>query len=317
MGFSPRPICHPFLCLQRSSLITYAPTASALISLRMKLLFYWARSPDRRFPGTRAFPACRIPRLSLLAKLFSGYQRASSLPESFKKSKKLYQGGLGSWLGGYPRLTPRRQRLGSLTLSERFPPGQELGPPVFTKRLFMNDRVLAIDPTPMGFGFALMEGPDLPVDWGVKEASGTEKNAACLKLISDLIRRYEPDVLLLEDCRRKGSRRCERVRSLIEDIASAAFESGIRVRRISRLEVREAFSASGAQTKQEIAKAIAGRVSGLDLRVPPYRQRWMPEDYRMAIFDAVALALAFYSKKKIQRDNYQLIKPSPQYVQST
>ena len=36
-------------------------------------------------------------------------------------------------------------------------------------------RVLAIDPTTKGFGFAIMEGPERLIDWGVK---GVKNNAS-------------------------------------------------------------------------------------------------------------------------------------------
>ena len=73
-------------------------------------------------------------------------------------------------------------------------------------------RVLAIDPTTKGFGFAVMEGPERLIDWGVKGVKRSEKKRS-LKLVADLIDQYQPDVILVEDCLGKGSRRCQRVRS--------------------------------------------------------------------------------------------------------
>ena len=46
--------------------------------------------------------------------------------------------------------------------------------------------------------------------------------------------------------------------------------------------------------KQEIAIAIAERFPELAPRLPRFRKPWMSEDYRMSIFDAVALALTFF-----------------------
>ncbi len=59
-------------------------------------------------------------------------------------------------------------------------------------------RVLAIDPTTKGFGFAVMEGPEKLIDWGVKGVRGS-KNSECLRLISGLIDQYQPDVIVVED----------------------------------------------------------------------------------------------------------------------
>src|SRR6266481_7687487 len=104
--------------------------------------------------------------------------------------------------------------------------------------------VLAIDPSTRGFGFAVLEGPDRLIDWGVKETKAN-KNAKSLKLIEDLIDRYQPSVIVVEDYAGKGSRRCRRVRELIEDISKLALIRKIKVRSFSRIKVKQAFSESG------------------------------------------------------------------------
>jgi Holliday junction resolvasome RuvABC endonuclease subunit len=158
-------------------------------------------------------------------------------------------------------------------------------------------RVLAVDPSPRGFGYAVLEGPDRLIDWGVKETK-TDKNKRSLKLIADLIEQYEPSVLVLEDYAGKGSRRCRRVVELIGEISSLALQRKVRVKRFSRAEIKQTFAESGATTKYEIAIIIAKRFPELTPRLPRFRKPWMSEDYRMSIFDAVGLALAFISEKQ-------------------
>ena len=154
-------------------------------------------------------------------------------------------------------------------------------------------RILAIDPTTKGFGFAVMEGPERLIDWGVKEAK-KRKNERCLKIVADLIDQYQPDVIALEDCAGKGSRRCRRIEDLIDRILKLGTERNIPIRGFSRSKVREAFSQREASTKHQIATAIAQKLPELAPRLPPYRKCWMSEDYRMSIFDAVSFALTFY-----------------------
>src|SRR6266496_6608456 len=153
-------------------------------------------------------------------------------------------------------------------------------------------RVLAIDPSTRGFGFAVLEGPNRLIDWGVKETK-VNKNARSLKLIDDLIERYQPNVVVVEDYAGKGSRRCRRIQGLIKDISKLASKRNIKVRSFSRAKVKQAFSESGAVNKQEIAVTIANRFPELAPRLPRFRKPWMSEDYRMSIFDAVALALTY------------------------
>lgn len=156
-------------------------------------------------------------------------------------------------------------------------------------------RVLAIDPSTRGFGFAILEGPDQLIDWGVKETK-TDKKRRTLQLVEDLIDRYQPSVLAVEDYAGKGSRRCHRVGELINEISKLASKRKLKVKRCSRAKVKQGFSESGASNKHEIAVAIAKRFPELAPRLPRFRKPWMSEDYRMSIFDAVGFAVAYMSR---------------------
>jgi Holliday junction resolvasome RuvABC endonuclease subunit len=157
-------------------------------------------------------------------------------------------------------------------------------------------RVLAVDPCSRGFGFAVLEGPNRLIDWGVKDTK-TDKNRRALKLIAELIERYQPSASVVEDYEGKGSRRRRRIQGLINDISKLAAKRKIKVRSFSRVKVKQAFSESGPRNKYEIAMAIANRFPELAPRLPRFRKPWMSEDYRMSIFDAVALGLAFFEGK--------------------
>src|SRR5215204_2172267 len=93
-------------------------------------------------------------------------------------------------------------------------------------------RILAIDPFTRGFGFAVLEGAEGLIDWGVKETK-TDKNRRSLKLITELMDRYEPAVVVVEDHKAKGSRRCDRVGKLISEISKLASKKKVKVRSIS------------------------------------------------------------------------------------
>src|SRR6266705_6941105 len=90
-------------------------------------------------------------------------------------------------------------------------------------------RVLAIDPSTRGFGFAVLEGPNRLIDWGVKETK-KNKSAKSLKLIDELIDRYQPNVIVVEDYAGKGSRRCRRIQELINDISKLARKRKLKIR---------------------------------------------------------------------------------------
>ena len=154
-------------------------------------------------------------------------------------------------------------------------------------------RVLAIDPTTRGFGFAVFESQTTLIDWGVK-STRTEKQAKTLTKIRELIRHYQPQVLVFEDCAGRGSRRCRRIKCLLHSLRDLALRERLTCRRLSPAQVRRIFQVFGATTKHQIALAVAQQLPELAPNLPPYRKPWMSEDYRMAIFDATALALTYY-----------------------
>jgi ribosomal protein L17 len=154
-------------------------------------------------------------------------------------------------------------------------------------------RLLAIDPTSKGFGFAVLEGPAKLVDWGVKQAR-ENRNLACLEQVRQLLGQFSPDVIVVEDVEVSGSRRCQRVRGLTAKIVALASKRRVASQRISRRRVLAYFARTDVLTKHRIATAIAKRFPELDPRLPPLRKPWMSEDERMSIFDAVALALTFF-----------------------
>jgi len=50
----------------------------------------------------------------------------------------------------------------------------------------------------------------------------------------------------------------------------------------------------GAETKYEIAQAVAGIIPAFKHRLPPIRKIWQSEDERQSLFDAASLGIAYY-----------------------
>jgi hypothetical protein len=153
-------------------------------------------------------------------------------------------------------------------------------------------RILAIDPYSRGFGFVVLEGATRLVDWGLKDTRrGTTE--ATLAKVGRLLDLYRPDLVAVEDWRAARSRRGERARDLLRDIATFAAGRGVATRAIAASQVKAAFAREGVTTKHAIAGVIAARFPELSRYRPRFRKPWMSEDERQAIFDAAALALAY------------------------
>ncbi len=159
------------------------------------------------------------------------------------------------------------------------------------KPLSKYPRILAIAPSTRGFGFALVEGLDTLADWGVKSVTG-DKNPGCIAQVEKMVAHYQPDVVVLEDTSTKPFRRSTRIRALGKQIITLAKSHNVIAVLFSKEQVRQAFFDDGQGTKYALAEIIAKKFSDeLGFRLPPKRRPWMSEDYRMDIFDAVALAL--------------------------
>ena len=156
--------------------------------------------------------------------------------------------------------------------------------------------VLALSPSPRGFAFVLFEGPITPFDWGIKDLRGKDKNERTLAAINKLIREYHPSAIIVEATDAKESRRGPRIRKLVPKIEAFTKAEALPVFRYSRRQVREVFAKEGAQTRPEIAKAIAARIPALASRLPPLRKLWMSEDARQSLFDAAALGCVFFAR---------------------
>jgi len=153
-------------------------------------------------------------------------------------------------------------------------------------------RVLALDPMSRGFGYAVLEGPTSLVDWGIRNAPN-DKPRGLLRRISELIDLYHPDVIVIEDCRHDRSRRRQRVRAVITQVAALATPQ-TEVQLIPAALVRDVFGGCGTATKFKIATLVAEHFPEVEYRLPPERKPWMPEDARFAIFDAVAFGLTYF-----------------------
>jgi Holliday junction resolvasome RuvABC endonuclease subunit len=137
----------------------------------------------------------------------------------------------------------------------------------------------------------VLEGHRILVDWGVKSFTG-DKNAGSIKKVEEMIAHYSPQVIVLEDTATKESRRSSRIKALTKRLVAVAERRIISAALFSQKQIQRAFFGDVAGTKHALAEIIAERYpEELGFSLPPKRRDWMSEDYRMDIFDAVALAL--------------------------
>lgn len=159
-------------------------------------------------------------------------------------------------------------------------------------------RILALAPSTRGVGFAVLEGKDSLVDWGVKSVKG-DKNSQSLLKIEALIAAYQPGALVFQDFAHKDSRRSARIRTLGRQVVEVAAKLKVSVTLFSNEQVRQVFFEDGQGTKHAIAEVLAQRFpEELGFQLPPKRKLWESEDHQMAVFDAVALVLVYVCRRQ-------------------
>jgi len=138
----------------------------------------------------------------------------------------------------------------------------------------------------------MFEGPDELLDWGVKNfRNGVNAvKVPASKKIPSLLSELRPHVVVIEkSLPRENS-------PLVGTITRLARKQNVPVRPVSRAAVRKRF-AHQKQNKHAIAMILSRRFPELAERLPPKRKAWQSEDYRMSIFDAVALGLTHFGRQ--------------------
>lgn len=152
-------------------------------------------------------------------------------------------------------------------------------------------RIFALDPTTKGFGYVIFELPFRLVAWGLAHISGDKRSGAIARF-TKLLDQSRLDAVVFEDTTAPGSRRYPRVRELIDTLARIARERGLAVYTVSRLAVVKCFSSPDTHaTKHSIAERLTEHFPELAQKLPRHRKAYMSEAERMAIFDALALAV--------------------------
>ena len=180
----------------------------------------------------------------------------------------------------------------------------------------MNDqsgerRVLAVDVHPRSFGFVVFEGPNRMLDWGVRSfRSGVNavKIPAATKFLA-LLDEFRPSAVVV---RERLARKTANQTQMLATIESQARSRRIPVRYLSRRDVNRTF-VGFESNKYEVASALAKQFPTLASKLPPKRKCWQSEDYRMGIFDAAAVGVAYFTRRK-QMPTSTKVAESPQPI---
>jgi len=152
-------------------------------------------------------------------------------------------------------------------------------------------RILALDVHNLSFGFAVFEGQDALVDWGVKSfRPGTNSvQVPFPRRLALLLDEFTPQTIVLRVA--LGVNLDQKIRT----ITRLAKTRRIAIRTMSHDDILRTFPGHN-RNKHEIAMFVAGRFP--ELALPPKPKPWRNEHYRTSIFEAVAAGLTYFATGK-------------------
>jgi hypothetical protein len=168
------------------------------------------------------------------------------------------------------------------------------------KKAITPQKVFALDIHPLSFGYAMFEGPDNLVDWGIKSfRHGVNAVKVPLNVkLALLFDQYGPDTVVIKESRTTNHKK------MVGAILNIAQRRRTPVRRISGASVRRAFS-DESHNKYQIASAIAKRYPELSPRLGLRRKLWQAETYSMSVFDATAIGIAYFMHEAANREIFE------------
>jgi len=160
--------------------------------------------------------------------------------------------------------------------------------------------VLALDLRHRRFGYAIFQGHRTLLEWGqrVYPAVGEKERDLAQRRIGKLLDGFSPDLILLKQERWERGHKDIHLSHPLTALQNEAQRVSVPIRLIPESSIRHVFANFGCSRKSEIAATLASLFPELLRNVPPPRKTWQSEHPRMAIFDAVALGVAYWLRER-------------------
>ncbi len=159
-----------------------------------------------------------------------------------------------------------------------------------------DSRLLGLAIRARWLGFAELDSQRHLLDWGMsfyqQRTPGQLRSAK--KRLEALLMRTSPSVVVIALPGLRANEGVAAARSIARSLRATASSRSIEIVPLRRATIRAAFAPCKARSKQEIAVALTRAFPELSWKLPAARKIWMKEDSKMAIFDALAGAVAYH-----------------------
>jgi|SRR5690349_16539486 len=154
-------------------------------------------------------------------------------------------------------------------------------------------RLISFDVRSQRVGFLVLEPANRVLNFGVKrfDTGAAKARTPARQRLEALLRQFQPDVVVLRNSIPRTIEGYATFRAIMSAVGHFAKDHDIKVVGIRPRQIREAFP--GCRNKYEVAAAVFARLPDLSWEPPVRRKCYEPEDPRMSIFDAAAVAMAY------------------------
>lgn len=156
-------------------------------------------------------------------------------------------------------------------------------------------RIIALEIRASKFGFAVLEGRDRLLDWGVRtfgEDAESFKSTLSDRL-GTLLMFHDPAVVVIRNRDPQSTTDGKKIQTIIGTLKQVIKPGSTKLRVLTTSQIRDRFALSGSTTKHDIAKSLAERFEELSFKLPNKRKAYQSEAPVMLVFDALATAVAF------------------------
>jgi Holliday junction resolvasome RuvABC endonuclease subunit len=155
-------------------------------------------------------------------------------------------------------------------------------------------KIIGINPGSKYLGIATFQGSDLRY-WGIKVLKGKwskGKMEKAKEIISDLIERYDPNILAIKKFH--PSRSSKKLNQLVAKIKEFSKRNGLRVYEYSVKDLEKFFSPEEKINKRKIAELVASEYPFLFPMLE--KEKRNKNLYAIRMFEAIALGIRCFNK---------------------
>jgi hypothetical protein len=163
-------------------------------------------------------------------------------------------------------------------------------------------RIVAVAIRSQRLGFAVLEGSLGLVDWRTVhyQTNSIARINPAMRKMESLLTLSTPSVIVIERSRLLNAQNVANVYSIYRFLRREAKLRSIPMSVMKRKDVRNTFRHFHARSKDAIAATLAQMFPELLPKLPPKRKIWQGENAIMPLFDAIALAVAFWDHRNSQ-----------------